>query len=76
LVKKDNDAFKEDLMYADPSIFNMFSINILKGDVNHLLQKRNSLVITDKMAEKYFGSQDVIGKIMYVGDLAEKNGSF
>lgn len=72
LVKKDNDAFKEDLMYADPSIFNMFSITILKGDVNHLLQKRNSLVITEKMAEKYFGSQDVIGNIMYVGDLAEE----
>jgi putative ABC transport system permease protein len=76
LVKKGNDAFKEDLMYADNSIFYMFSIQILQGDKNNALNKINSIVITEKMAEKYFDSKDVIGKTMYVGDLAEEMVAF
>ena len=72
LVKKGNEAFKEDLMYADNSVFSMFTIQVIEGDKNTALSKINSVVITEKVAEQYFSSRDVVGKTLYIGDLAEE----
>ncbi|HYJ37061.1 MAG TPA: ABC transporter permease [Chitinophagaceae bacterium] len=54
--------------YADPDFLKMFSFPLLKGDINNQLKDPTSVVITDKMAEKFFGTQDAIGKILKVNN--------
>lgn len=72
LVKRGQDAFKEQLLYTDSSVFSMFTFDFLAGDPKNALDKLNSIVITDKMAEKYFDTMNAVGKILYVGDLADE----
>jgi predicted permease len=51
-------------MFADPDFLKMFSFKLLKGDVNTLLTDPASIIITDKMAGKFFGKEDPIGKTL------------
>ena len=67
LVKKGNDVFIEDLIYADSSVFSMFTFEILAGDPDNALKNADNIVITDYIAEKYFNSLDVVGKVLMVG---------
>ena len=50
--------------YADPDFIKMFSFQVLKGDTSKMLSDPTSIVITDEMAEKFFGDQDPIGKTL------------
>ncbi len=55
--------FYEDRFFlADPSFFAMFSYRFIKGDPESALARRESLVITEEMAGKYFGREDPMGK--------------
>ena len=53
--------------YADSSVFTMFTIPLVQGKKENLFQQLHSLVISDKMAKKFFGEQkDVLGKTLKV----------
>lgn len=47
---------------AEPSIFNIFTIPVLKGDAKTGLARPFTVMISDKMAAKYFGNEEVQGK--------------
>jgi putative ABC transport system permease protein len=53
-------------LFADPDFLKMFSFKVLKGDTSKFLKDPTSLVITDKMAERFFGKDDPIGKTLKV----------
>lgn len=55
-------------LYTDPSFFEVFSFTLIKGDSTTVLTKRNSVVITKSIANKYFGDADPIGKQLALGD--------
>ena len=60
-----NKSFYEDgLIYADSNFFNFFSFHLLKGNKDHILSAPFTLVITKSIAEKYFGDEDPIGKVI------------
>ncbi len=62
-VKKDEEYIKEDkFFYADSSMFDIFTINFLRGNPRTALMQPNTVVITTKMAEKYYTSDNPIGK--------------
>jgi putative ABC transport system permease protein len=52
--------------FTDPDFLKMFSFRLIKGDTATLLTDPASIVITDKMAEKFFGKEDAIGKTLKV----------
>jgi ABC-type antimicrobial peptide transport system permease subunit len=54
--------------YADPDFLKMFSFKVLKGDTAKFLKDPTSIVITNTMAEKFFGKQDAIGKTLKVNN--------
>ena len=59
--------FRENnLVFVDSSFFNMFSFPFVKGNAGKTFQEPNSIVLTEKMAKKYFGNEDPIGKIILV----------
>ncbi|MDP8286400.1 MAG: ABC transporter permease, partial [Candidatus Electryonea clarkiae] len=53
--------------YVDPEFLEMFSFPSLQGNTDPL-KDINSIVITSKVAEQMFGSEDPIGKTILFGD--------
>ncbi len=65
LVASEEKRFYEDNgLYADPSLFEVFSFPVLSGDPAGALAQPGSIVITERMALKYFGDDDAVGKTM------------
>ncbi len=58
--------FSEYGLYVDPDFFKVFSFPLVKGDLKTVLQEPNTLLLTEKLAKKYFGDEDPIGKTIMV----------
>jgi len=56
--------YEEEIIFADEDFFDIFSYVTLRGDPNKFLKKENSIIISGKMADKYFGIDNPIGKIL------------
>lgn len=65
---KDQKFTDENIVAADSSFFNFFSIPLLKGDLSNLLNTPRKAVITQSMARKIFGDEDPIDKAIRLGD--------
>jgi len=52
------------IVCVDPSFLNIFSFPFIHGDKKSALTDLYSIVITEKIAEKYFGAEDPIGKTL------------
>jgi putative ABC transport system permease protein len=50
--------------FADPSFFSVFGFHLIKGSSSKPFTDDNSVVITQKTADKFFGEQDPIGKVI------------
>jgi ABC-type antimicrobial peptide transport system permease subunit len=67
--KAGNKSFRERNVYvADPSFLDMFSFPLVKGDPATALSKANTVVITEEIAEKYFGKKNPLGKILTINN--------
>ena len=62
LFQLDDKSFFEMGRYVDQDFLEMFSFPFVKGDLNTALKDKSSIVITEKMANKYFGDGDALGK--------------
>jgi putative ABC transport system permease protein len=63
LVQYGEKKFQEDnLIYADPSLFTVFTLPVVKGDVKKGFEAPFTVVMTQTMARKYFGNANPIGK--------------
>jgi putative ABC transport system permease protein len=51
-----------DLGFTDSTFFNIFKIDILSGNLKTCLKDINSIVLSDKLANKIFGTTDAVGK--------------
>ena len=57
---------EQNLLFADPSVFDVFSFSLVRGSRETALNDPFSMVVTEEMAEKLFGEEDPIGKsILY-----------
>lgn len=61
---RENWIQEKDFILADPSLFKIFSFTLIRGDPHTILTDPNSIVITEKMAKKYFNKENPIGKII------------
>jgi putative ABC transport system permease protein len=57
---------RESITLAEPDFFKMFSFSLIHGDPQTVLQDRNSVVLREAVAKKYFGDEDPIGKILSI----------
>ncbi len=71
LVKKDKENYKEyNAIWADPGVFSIFSIPLLKGNINSVLKEPNTMVISESAARKYFGNSDPLNQTLVLnGDM-------
>jgi len=58
--------FENRIFYADNSIFDVFTFPLINGDKTSALVTAHSVVITQQIAERYFGDEDPLGKILTI----------
>jgi putative ABC transport system permease protein len=69
LFNAENKSLYSTGLYADPSLFSMFSFDFVEGNAKNPLPQLYSLVLTQSAAKKFFGNEkNVIGKTIRVDD--------
>src|SRR5476651_973492 len=64
-IKKDGHNIPEHrVVYADPQLFKIFTLPMVDGNVENVLNKPNTAVISESTAKKYFNSIEVVGKTL------------
>ncbi|HEY1018302.1 MAG TPA: ABC transporter permease [Sediminibacterium sp.] len=66
----DRKKFKEEsgIAYAEPEFFDIMHFPLLKGNQQNFLSTPNSAAITEKLAKKYFGTEDPMGKTIRINN--------
>src|SRR5262245_61993902 len=65
LLRRDDALFYEDrLRFADPAILSIFDFAWVDGDSKTALAKPNAIVLTQRLAAKYFGASSAVGKTL------------
>ncbi len=65
-VRKDEIVNDENVLYADTSVFKVFSFGLLSGNPGSVLEDMNSVVLSKDAAGKYFGDDDPIGSSLFI----------
>jgi putative ABC transport system permease protein len=60
----DKEFYEDNIFTADSTAFDMFSYKMISGDPNTALDQPFSIVLTQKMATKYFGEKNPVGEVM------------
>ncbi|MES2733809.1 MAG: ABC transporter permease, partial [Bacteroidota bacterium] len=69
LIRYKEKAFMEgEVLAVDTNFFKLFSFQLKEGSATTVFTEPNSMIITEKTAHKYFGSESAMGKILLVGD--------
>lgn len=72
LIKKESiTAYESNIYAADPAIFHLFSFPLSKGDHNKALSDPRSVVISQRIAKKYFGNRDALGQTLSINGEAD-----
>lgn len=61
---KDKLINEQDVYFADENLFDVFTVDVLKGNPRTALKEPFSVMLTEEMAKKYFGNEDPINKII------------
>lgn len=65
--------FAEDrIYYVDPTLLEIFTFPLLTGNPKTALAEPNSLLISQDMAEKYFGQENPVGEIVHIDKIDYK----
>ena len=62
-IRVEQEQFRVDsLVMADPNIFEFFELEVLHGEVFSALDQPSNLVLTRRAAERYFGTDNPVGR--------------
>jgi len=65
----DKKFYEDKGIVVDSTFFNLFDFELKKGYVSTLLHEPNTIVVSESMAKRYFGSDDPIGKVLEMDDV-------
>ena len=65
---EDIEFTEEDVVYADSTFFDIFTYKTLEGNTDESLDKPNSIVLTETMADRYFSGESAVGNTLKVGE--------
>jgi len=71
-IKFEEKSFIErNFFFADESVFDIFSFSLIRGAEETVLEEPFNMVLSERIAAKYFGDTDPIGKtLLYEGESA------
>ncbi|MEP6948479.1 MAG: ABC transporter permease [Ginsengibacter sp.] len=64
----DRQFFENEAIIVDSNFFTFFGFRLIKGQPQQVLQSPSQVVISEKMAIKYFGKDDPVGKTILLDD--------
>ena len=64
---EDKEFNEENFFYTDSTLFDLFTYKVIKGEVKSALVEPNKIILTRKIATRYFGKEDPIGKTLSTG---------
>lgn len=68
ILRHGNNSYHEVVRAADPSLLEMFTFPLIKGEADNPLPNKHSILMTETVADKYFGDQDPIGQFIRVNN--------
>ena len=75
-VSKGDRHFRENIQVGDSTVLSMYGLKLLHGDAQKALMEPFSAVVTEKLANKYFGSTDVIGQTINIASFTGSKHDF
>ncbi len=74
VISIDQKKFNSDrVFFSDPSVFHVFGLKLRVGDTASALSHPNSVIISEKIAQSYFGKFDCVGSAIQI--LSSQEGS-
>jgi putative ABC transport system permease protein len=65
---KDRSFYEKDEVFADPGFFDLFSYHFTGGNVANSLKEPYSVVLLKPVADKLFGADEPLGKVISIDD--------
>lgn len=65
-----DEAFNENIAFVDSAFFDLFDYPMIAGS-HRSFKEKNSVFLSEKMAKKYFGDEDPVGKLMVLNGVNE-----
>ena len=69
VIERDDKVLPYGVTYVDESIFRVFTYPFELGDPQTALQKPHSVVLTDFVAEAFFGDENPVGQILLIDEI-------
>ncbi|HEX4374530.1 MAG TPA: ABC transporter permease, partial [Puia sp.] len=67
-IKTGNYVQSQDMVYVDSNFFSVFTFPLLSGEAKTCLTEPHSIVLTEDVAKRQFGTTDALGKIVMIKD--------
>lgn len=64
IQKNETNFTDETIAYADGSLFDVFTLPLLSGEANTVLEAPYTIVLSETAAKKYFGAENPLGKTL------------
>ncbi len=64
----DRSYVERNFVWADSTVFDVFTYNMIRGDKRSALSRPNTIILTESAASKYFGADDPIGQTLEMGN--------
>jgi len=71
LMRAGENRYYESLFFADSEIFSIFNLPLKQGNPASALFQPYSIILTEALAEKYFGRSDPVGKILRIDNVQD-----
>lgn len=68
LTYEDKGFYEAGFFLADSTVFDIFSLPLIKGNPKTALTDQHSVVLSESMVRKYFGDEDPMGKVIRAED--------
>ncbi len=70
-ISYNNKTFKAKTVFAGEDFFDIISVNFKYGEPSQFNSQPNSIIITDKVSEKFFRDQDPVGTVVHCGQMGD-----
>jgi putative ABC transport system permease protein len=72
LIYKEKHFNEKNSFFADENFFELFTYPVIKGDAHKALTEPYSIMLTPAVAEKYFGTEDPMNKMIRIDNFSLK----